>query len=128
LVRYSFREWNSLFACNRRNGFQQLLGARALFSATALDGNPLPVGTTFTAIDNLAATPISGTFSNLVDGAIVCVNGNNFQASYSGDDGNDFTLTVVPSVWAGKKPDYVYVSGWLVELGVLARTFTSKRK
>jgi hypothetical protein len=28
--------------------------------------------------------------------AIVNVNGNNIQASYSGGDGNDLTLTVVP--------------------------------
>jgi hypothetical protein len=26
----------------------------------------------------------------------VTVNGNNFQASYTGGDGNDLTLTVVP--------------------------------
>ena len=36
------------------------------------------------------------TFSNLADGAIVNVNGNNLQASYEGGDGNDLTLTVVP--------------------------------
>jgi fibronectin-binding autotransporter adhesin len=46
-------------------------------------------------IKNTAATPISGTFSNLPDGAIVDVNGNNLKASYSGGDGNDLTLTVV---------------------------------
>jgi hypothetical protein len=28
--------------------------------------------------------------------AIVTINGNHFQASYSGDDGNDLTLTVTP--------------------------------
>jgi len=33
-------------------------------------------------------------FSNLPDGAIVNVNGNNLQASYEG--GDDLTLTVVP--------------------------------
>ena len=53
-------------------------------------------GTVYTLISNTAATPISGTFSNLPDGAIVTVNGNNLQASYKGDDGNDLTLTVVP--------------------------------
>jgi hypothetical protein len=37
-----------------------------------------------------------GTFTNLPDRGIVTINGNNFQASYSGDDGNDLTLTVVP--------------------------------
>jgi hypothetical protein len=49
-----------------------------------------------TAISNTASTPISGTFANLPDGAILTVNGNNFQASYEGGDGNDLTLTVVP--------------------------------
>ncbi len=56
----------------------------------------LQVGTVFTLINNTAATPISGTFSNLADGAIVTVGSNNLQASYSGGDGNDLTLTVVP--------------------------------
>jgi hypothetical protein len=56
----------------------------------------LPSGTAFTLIGNTAATPISGTFSNLPDGAIVNVNGNDFQADYQGGDGNDLTLTVVP--------------------------------
>ncbi len=53
-------------------------------------------GTVLTVISNTSANPISGTFSNLADGAIVTVNGNNLQASYSGGDGNDLTLTVVP--------------------------------
>jgi autotransporter-associated beta strand protein len=49
-----------------------------------------------TLISNTSANPINGTFSNLPDGSIVTINGNNFQASYSGGDGNDLTLTVVP--------------------------------
>ncbi len=53
-------------------------------------------GTVLTLISNTSVSPISGTFSNLADGAIVNVNGNNLQASYSGGDGNDLTLTVVP--------------------------------
>lgn len=56
----------------------------------------LPQGIVLTAISNTSANPISGIFSNLPDGAIVNVNGNNLQASYSGGDGNDLTLTVVP--------------------------------
>jgi autotransporter-associated beta strand protein len=56
----------------------------------------LKQGLTFTAISNTAATPITGTFANLPDGVILTVNGNNFQASYEGGDGNDLTLTVVP--------------------------------
>ena len=53
-------------------------------------------GLAMTLISNTSANPISGTFSNLPDGGIVTINGNNFQASYSGGDGNDLTLTVVP--------------------------------
>ncbi len=53
-------------------------------------------GLTLTVISNTSANPISGSFSNLPNGEIVTINGNNFQASYSGGDGNDLTLTVVP--------------------------------
>jgi hypothetical protein len=56
----------------------------------------LATGLTLTLMSNTSADPISGTFSNLPDGSIVTINGNNFQASYSGGDGNDLTLTVVP--------------------------------
>ncbi len=56
----------------------------------------LSIGTVLTVISNTSADPISGTFSNLADGAIVSVHGNNLQASYEGGDGNDLTLTVVP--------------------------------
>ena len=49
-----------------------------------------------TLISNTSANPISGTFSNLADGSIVTIDGNNFQASYTGGDGNDLTLTVGP--------------------------------
>jgi autotransporter-associated beta strand protein len=56
----------------------------------------LTQGLIMTLISNTSANPIGGTFSNLPDGGIVTINGNNFQASYSGGDGNDLTLTVVP--------------------------------
>ena len=56
----------------------------------------LPPGTTFTVINNTAATPITATFSNLADGAIITIGSNAFQASYEGGDGNDLTLIVVP--------------------------------
>jgi hypothetical protein len=55
----------------------------------------LAQGLVLTLISNTSADPISGTFSNLPDGSIVTINGNNFQVSYSGG-GNDLTLTVVP--------------------------------
>jgi hypothetical protein len=56
----------------------------------------LAQGTVFKIVSNTSANPISGTFSNLADGAIVNVGGTNFQANYEGGDGNDLTLTVVP--------------------------------
>ena len=56
----------------------------------------LAQGKVFKIIRNTSSNPISGTFSNLADGAIVNVGGTNFQADYQGGDGNDLTLTVVP--------------------------------
>jgi hypothetical protein len=56
----------------------------------------LRIGTVLTVINNTSATPIAGRFNNLADGAIISANGGNFQANYSGGDGNDLTLTVVP--------------------------------
>ena len=53
-------------------------------------------GRSITLIGNTSADPISGNFANLSDGATFSVGRNNFQASYSGGDGNDLTLTVVP--------------------------------
>ena len=53
-------------------------------------------GLVLTLISNTLADPTSGNFSNLPDGGIVTINGNNLQASYEGGDGNDLTLTVVP--------------------------------
>jgi autotransporter-associated beta strand protein len=76
------------------NGVTINNGATLNLSGTAQ--GTLTQGTVLTVIKNTAATPISGTFSNLPNGAIVTVNGNNLQASYNGGDGNDLTLTVVP--------------------------------
>jgi hypothetical protein len=72
------------------------INSGALFSFIALGNDVLTPGTVFTVIDNAAATPIAGTFSNLADGSIFTVGSNTFQASYTGGTGNDLTLTVVP--------------------------------
>ena len=53
------------------------------------------VGTAFTIIDDTAATPISGTFSNLAGGATITAGNNTYQANYEGGDRNDLALTVV---------------------------------
>lgn len=72
------------------------ISAGALFSASAHSSAAIPLGTVFTVIDNRAVAPISGTFSNLADGATIIVGSNPLQANYEGGDGNDLTLTVVP--------------------------------
>jgi autotransporter-associated beta strand protein len=72
------------------------IAGAAKFNLSAYGSGALEPGTVFTIIGNTASTPISGTFANLPDGAIVTAGGNNLQASYEGGDGNDLTLTVVP--------------------------------
>jgi autotransporter-associated beta strand protein len=73
-----------------------VIDSGAKFSLHPSGNNALTVGQVFTVISNGSASSIVGAFHNLADGAIVNVNGNNLQASYSGGDGNDLTLTVVP--------------------------------
>jgi autotransporter-associated beta strand protein len=68
----------------------------ATFALVGTTQGRMKRGLVLNVINNTSANPISGTFSNLPDGAIVTVNGNNLQASYEGGDGNDLTLTVVP--------------------------------
>ncbi len=68
----------------------------AEFAPSDTGGAPLPTGTIFTAINNTAATPIVGNFSNLRDGSTITIRSNTFQANYEGGDGNDLTLTVLP--------------------------------
>ena len=63
------------------------------FTATA--NRRLSIGQVFVVISNTGATPISGTFGNLADGATFRAGKNTFQANYEGGDGNHLTLTVV---------------------------------
>jgi hypothetical protein len=72
------------------------LDSGAKFSLHPSGTNALTAGQIFTVISNTAATPIVRTFHNLANGKIILVNGSKLQASYSGGDGNDLTLTVVP--------------------------------
>jgi len=72
------------------------INASAQFALSDIGNGTLPLGTTFTMINNTSADPIAGTFSNLADNSTFTINGNTYQASYEGGDGNDLTLTVVP--------------------------------
>jgi autotransporter-associated beta strand protein len=73
-----------------------VINAGAQFSFADIGNSTLPIGTVFTIINNTSATPIAGAFSNLPDGSTFTSNGNAYQVSYEGGDGNDLTLTVVP--------------------------------
>jgi autotransporter-associated beta strand protein len=73
-----------------------VINSGAKFTFADIGNSTLPVGTVFTIINNTSATPIAGTFSNLHDGSTFSSNGNAYQVSYEGGDGNDLTLTVVP--------------------------------
>ena len=68
----------------------------AKFSLRPSGTNALTTGQVFTVISNTSASAIAGPFHNLSDGQVITVNGSNLQASYTGGDGNDLTLTVVP--------------------------------
>jgi autotransporter-associated beta strand protein len=68
----------------------------AQFAVSAILNKRLTTGTVFTVISNTSANPISGAFVNLDDGSTITVGRNKLQASYTGGDGNDLTLTLVP--------------------------------
>jgi hypothetical protein len=68
----------------------------AQFSLIPSGNAAIHVGTVFVAISNTSAAPMAGTFANLADGSLFSAGRNRYQASYSGGDGNDLTLTVVP--------------------------------
>ena len=67
----------------------------ASFVVADAGNTSLPVGTTFTVINNMAASAIVGTFNNLPDGSTVVAGPNTYLVSYEGGDGNDLTLTVL---------------------------------
>ncbi|MBA3272556.1 MAG: hypothetical protein H0T11_01610 [Chthoniobacterales bacterium] len=68
----------------------------AQFTLEDLGNGTLSPGRVFKVINNTAATPIVGTFSNLPGGSTFTNNRNSFKVSYTGGTGNDLTLTVVP--------------------------------
>lgn len=72
------------------------INSGAQFSFVGLGDSTLTPDTVFTVINNTAATPIAGTFSNLDDASTFSSNGNTYRVNYEGGDGNDLTLTVVP--------------------------------
>jgi hypothetical protein len=72
------------------------INAGAQFAFADLGNGTLAHGTVFTIISNTSTSPSAGTFSNLPDGSMFTANGNTYQVSYEGGDGNDLALTVIP--------------------------------
>ncbi len=72
------------------------IASGAQFALQAVGNKRLPGGTVFTIISNTAASAINGTFANLPDGSTLTAGRNKLLVSYTGGDGNDLTLTVVP--------------------------------
>jgi autotransporter-associated beta strand protein len=93
---YTFRAKRNRASTDKVIASGVIINSGAIIALSGQTQGRLTTGLTLTLISNTSANPISGTFSNLPDGGIVTINGNNFQASYSGGDGNDLTLTVVP--------------------------------
>ena len=89
------------FKANRKHARTDLVIANgvtingATLTINATTQGRMKLGLILNVISNTSANAIGGTFTNLPDGAIVTVNGNNLQASYEGSDGNDLTLEVV---------------------------------
>jgi len=92
----TFKARNTKARTDRINASGITINSGASINLLGTVQGQLQIGLAFTIISNTSANPISGTFSNLPDGGIVTINGNNFQANYEGGDGNDLTLTVVP--------------------------------
>ena len=68
------------------------LGGTALVVTSA---GPLPIGGTYTIIDNDAADAVVGTYAGLPEGTQFTMFTNRFQITYVGGDGNDVVLTVI---------------------------------
>jgi autotransporter-associated beta strand protein len=93
---YTFRAKRNRAKTDKVIASGVIINSGAMIALSGQTQGRLATGLTLTLISNTSANPISGTFRNLRDGGIVTINGNNFQPSYSGGDGNDLTLTVVP--------------------------------
>ncbi len=76
------------------NGVTIESGAQISFAV--IGNRKLRPGKRAIVLSNTAATPIGGRFANLADGSTISAGPNTLEVSYSGGDGNDLTLTVVP--------------------------------
>jgi autotransporter-associated beta strand protein len=57
-----------------------------------------PAGSVFRIIDNKSPSQVGGTFAGLPEGAVLPAGGTRLRIAYTGGDGNDVTLTVLPTI------------------------------
>ena len=93
---YSYRVKTKRAEADQVIAYGVTIESGAQFSFKQLANKRLTAGTVFTAIDNVSANPIRGTFANLPDDSTFTIGNNTYQADYQGGDGNDLTLTVIP--------------------------------
>jgi autotransporter-associated beta strand protein len=91
---YTFKAKQNRAKADRVIASGVIINSGAMIALSGQTQGRLTTGLTVTLISNTSANPISSTFSNLPDGAIVTVGRNQLKVSYEGGDGNDLTLTV----------------------------------
>ncbi len=79
----------------------------ATLAVSILSGYSPHVGDSFTIINNVANSPVIGTFVNMPEGSTFVANGITFKITYKGGNGNSVVLTVMnyPGYVAPKTPD-----------------------
>jgi hypothetical protein len=71
------------------------LNPGATLTLAFVGSGTVPVGTVYTLIANDGSDAVVGTFAGLPQGKIFTANGQFWQISYTGGDGNDVTLQAV---------------------------------
>ena len=87
-----------------------IIDPAANLDAVLYTGYAIKQGDTFTLIDNKSATPVSGTFAGLAEGAQFTKGNVTFSISYVGGDGNDVVLTALTAGTDPKAPNTAVMS------------------
>ncbi len=91
---YSLKAKGNRTNADRVTAHGVTINSGATFKLRGQATGMLTTGLVILVIDNTSTAAISGTFSNLANGATVTVGSNTLKASYGRGDGNDLTLTV----------------------------------
>lgn len=80
---------------NYASGGNAVMLNNATLEGLIVDGFSIGASDTFTIINNLSDTDVSGTFKDLPEGATFQISDGVFKITYVGGDGNDVVLSVV---------------------------------